>query len=177
MSKSSFQTRQSPINATRNLAYAERNVAKSAGRAGPGIEPIPDFEWTGCKTRRKEFIDRRAVTNPTRKQACYITCAAAGQSGDRSPASCTALGSARRASPPMMVIPSGRRNSVPGPVAMTRWDAGEQRSHRRHQDRPEPGGAGLEDCVRRRQAAVALCIERKVHHLDAVFLGRCRSAE
>ena len=46
-------------------------------------------------------------------------------------------------------------------------DAREQRRHRRHQDGPEPRAAGLEDGVRRRQAAVALGIEREVHDHDA----------
>ena len=69
-----------------------------------------------------------------------------------------------------MVMPSGRRSSEPGPVRDRERQRAEQRRQRRHQDRPEAPQAGLVDRLARRQAALALGLEREVDHHDAVLL-------
>ncbi len=73
-------------------------------------------------------------------------------------------------SPPMMVMPSGRRISEPGPYGDGERDGAEQRRQRRHQDGAEAGDARLVYGDRRLETALALAVEREVDHHDPVLL-------
>ncbi len=70
----------------------------------------------------------------------------------------------------MMVMPSGRRSSEPGPARDNQRHRAEHGRKRRHQDRPEAREARLVDGLHRRQTAPALALQREVHHHDAVLL-------
>ena len=70
----------------------------------------------------------------------------------------------------MMVMPSGRRSSEPGPMAITSGTAPSIDGQRRHQDRTEALQAGFVNGGCRRQPAPAFAVEREVHHHDAVLL-------
>jgi len=72
-------------------------------------------------------------------------------------------------SPPTMVYPSGWRSSDPV-RARASGNAPRQRRHGRHHDGAESQQAGLADGVVRRQVLLALGLDRKIHHHDAVFL-------
>ncbi len=73
-------------------------------------------------------------------------------------------------SPPMMVIPSGRRSSDPVPVPSASGSAPKQRRHGGHQDGPETQQAGLEDRIARALAFIAFGGDRKIDHQDRVLL-------
>ena len=70
----------------------------------------------------------------------------------------------------MIVMPSGRRSSDPGPSASASGKAPRHGGQRRHEDRTEAFHAGLANGLLRRQTPRPFGVEREVDKHDAVLL-------
>ena len=96
------------------------------------------------------MLASRAARLPQRaSRGLAPTTDACGRDRCRRPASCTSVSNWLTISPPIIVMPSGRRSSDPMPVPKRERQGPEQRRHGGHQDGTETQQARLIDRVAR----------------------------